>query len=201
MQTRRQSPEVADAILNGESVGRLVALVDGAAKREAARERWLDEYRSEAEANDRHVPGWALETPKPEVRWRGRIRYGEGYFNRIAEWDRQWSTITPSQRALAASRSVNAERGGCRWSSDRWRDTTAAEAANDYDCSIRLVRMAIKLRRLEGRRRVLLSAVAQGSVGLADALEHADQSTPELRKAIKAVEQHKARSIRQALNR
>jgi hypothetical protein len=45
----------------------------------------------------------------------------------------------------------------------------------------------------------LLRAVAAGTIGIGDALAHADRSTPELRKAIKTVEQRKARSLRQAL--
>jgi hypothetical protein len=158
MQTRRQTPEVIDAIVSGalwNTLGR----------------KW--------------------------------IRRGKGYTDRLAKWDRQWSTISPSQRALAASKHVNTERGGDRQSFGSWRKdwgkASVERAANCYDCSRRLVLMASKLRKLEGRRRILLTAVAAGTVGLADALEHADRSTPELRKAIKQVEQHKARSLRQAL--
>lgn len=61
--------------------------------------------------------------------------------------------------------------------------------------------MAIKLRKVQGKRKTLLRAVASGTIGLGDALANVDRPTPELRKAIKAVEQHKARSLRQALSR
>jgi hypothetical protein len=114
---------------------------------------------------------------------------------------RAWQTLTASQRALIASHGVDSTHGGDRVSADhvyyRFRGTVGYRARQNR-CSVRLVKMAIELRKIEGKRSPLIRAVASGTIGLGDALAHVDRSERELRKAIKLVEQHKARSLRQA---
>jgi hypothetical protein len=113
-------------------------------------------------------------------------------------WARARESFTASQRAMLASQGVWSEHGGDRTSPHKNLSTVERQAER-HDCSPRLVKMAIKLRKVEGKRMTLLRAVASGTIGLGDALAYVDRSTPELRKAIKQVEQRKARSLRQAL--
>jgi hypothetical protein len=107
-----------------------------------------------------------------------------------------WETVTPSQRALAASKHADETPGGDPW---RYRKgkTLIDKLVRKYGCSRRLILMAKKLR--ASGSKPLLRAVAAGTIGLGDALAHVDRDPVELRKAIKLVEQHKARSLRQAL--
>jgi len=188
---------------------RLIALLDGALERERRWRERQDERQREAEAKgikrERYTIGERL-TRKRE-QWGDRERY-------------LWSKLTKSQVALWLSGFVDFQVGGDRvvlhWLKDDGStapiyDPDVARSVFDVDChretaasvgerygvSRRLLFMAMKLRK-EGSAQ-LIRAVAEGGVSLADALTHVDVPAPELRKAIKAVEQREARSIRQAL--
>ena len=93
------------------------------------------------------------------------------------------------------ARPANETAGG---SPGRYRANTIDDLAADYGCSRRLVLMAKKLRKVEGKRLALLRAVASGTIGLGDALAHVDRDPAELRKAIQLVKRQKARSLREA---
>jgi hypothetical protein len=156
----------------------------------------------------------------------GRFVFGrEDDDDRERAWSRAWDTLTASQKALATSVAVGRHGGNHLYRFLYWpeyvngepdgeerhrmpysemRGTeevpySIAELSEHIDVSPRLIKMAVKLRKVEGKREVLIRAVAAGTIGLGDAVAHTDRSTPELRRAISKVKAHRARSLRQAL--
>ena len=108
-----------------------------------------------------------------------------------------WNKLTTSQVALWLSGFVKPEAHGGSRKAGYCYSLSFESEAEFWNVSRRMLFMALKLRK--SGNAILIRAIAEGGVSLGDAIAHLDHDKGELRKAIRMVEQRKARSLRQAL--